>query len=272
MQTTRAFFSEVFRTIAVSIPLIALVLTNKHALSTLTLVFATSVLSQWLFTRNRNRSLGIDIFHTAFLFTLLLPDHILWWQLILCVSFGVVFGEQIYGGRGFSFVSPVITGLAFLFYSFQFDQSQQLNDVPPWILVIPLAVVVWRQLLSWPITCGFAAGLLFVFYLGLDSPQTSIWEDIKSLSVPTMTVLTCLLFITADSATSPVTTLGRWVYGIMLGALVAILDPSFSLLEKVVFAALLSTIAVPLLDWLCVRLNNKFKSAPFKTQNAGDSL
>ena len=50
----------------------------------------------------------------AMLFSLLLPLEITHWALVLCVSFGTVFGERVFGGRGFFFASRY-SGASLLF-------------------------------------------------------------------------------------------------------------------------------------------------------------
>ncbi|NIN36028.1 MAG: NADH:ubiquinone reductase (Na(+)-transporting) subunit B, partial [Gammaproteobacteria bacterium] len=40
------------------------------------------------------------------------------WQVALGISFGVVFGKEIFGGTGMNIVHPVLAGRAFLYFAY----------------------------------------------------------------------------------------------------------------------------------------------------------
>lgn len=69
------------------------------------------------------------------------------------------------------------------------------------------------------------------------------------------------VFMVTDPVTSPVTKPGRWIYGLVVGALVAFIRLFGSYPEGVVFAILLANMFVPLMDyykWAKVRYSLKF--------------
>ena len=55
---------------------------------------------------------------TGLLFPLTLPPTIPLWQVALGISFGVIFGKEIFGGTGRNFLNPALTGRAFLFFAY----------------------------------------------------------------------------------------------------------------------------------------------------------
>lgn len=55
---------------------------------------------------------------TGLLFPLILPPTIPLWQVAVGISFGVVFGKEIFGGTGKNFLNPALTARAFLFFAY----------------------------------------------------------------------------------------------------------------------------------------------------------
>lgn len=55
---------------------------------------------------------------TGLLFPLTLPPTIPLWQVAVGISFGVVFGKEIFGGTGKNFLNPALTARAFLFFAY----------------------------------------------------------------------------------------------------------------------------------------------------------
>ncbi|HRI88546.1 MAG TPA: NADH:ubiquinone reductase (Na(+)-transporting) subunit B [Candidatus Hydrogenedentes bacterium] len=55
---------------------------------------------------------------TSLLFPLTLPPTIPLWQVALGISFGVVFGKEVFGGTGMNFLNPALVARAFLFFAY----------------------------------------------------------------------------------------------------------------------------------------------------------
>lgn len=55
---------------------------------------------------------------TWILFPLILPPTIPLWQVALGISFGVLFGKEIFGGTGMNILNPALTARAFLFFAY----------------------------------------------------------------------------------------------------------------------------------------------------------
>lgn len=68
---------------------------------------------------------------TGMLFPLTLPPTIPLWQVALGISFGVVFGKEVFGGTGKNFLNPALTARAFLYFAYP---SQIIGD-KVWVAV-----------------------------------------------------------------------------------------------------------------------------------------
>ena len=77
-----------------------------------------TVFWELLFARLRGYELREGGVLLALLFTLTLPASIPLWQVALGISFGVVFGKEIFGGTGMNIVHPVLAGRAFLYFAY----------------------------------------------------------------------------------------------------------------------------------------------------------
>lgn len=71
-----------------------------------------------LFASVRGHEITEGFLVTSLLFPLTLPPTIPLWQVALGISFGVVFGKEIYGGVGKNFLNPALTARAFLYFAY----------------------------------------------------------------------------------------------------------------------------------------------------------
>lgn len=204
-----------------------------------------------LFGRLRGRSPGWHFLVTAIVFALLVPPDVKLWQAMLAISFGVVIGEQVFGGRGYSFLHPAVAALAFLFFSFSGSTGEQVNSIVLSIAVLPGALLLFASgLLSWRILAGFAAGFIF-------------WLGVRGFGLPPDAVLTSslalgLVFLVCEPVSAASTNAGRWAYGALAGVLVVLLGAAGAGVGSpgaIVFASMLASIFAPLVDSIVVALN-----------------
>ncbi len=66
---------------------------------------------------------------TSALLPLTLPATIPLWQVALGISFGVLFGKEVFGGVGMNFLNPALTARAFLFFAY----PAAMSGDSPWI-------------------------------------------------------------------------------------------------------------------------------------------
>ncbi|WP_454064637.1 NADH:ubiquinone reductase (Na(+)-transporting) subunit B [Candidatus Nitrospira salsa] len=76
-----------------------------------------------LFAAVRNHEVNEGFLVTSILFVLTLPPDIPLWQVAMGISFGVVFGKEVFGGTGKNFLNPALTARAFLFFAFPAEMS-----------------------------------------------------------------------------------------------------------------------------------------------------
>jgi len=71
-----------------------------------------------LFATVRKHEINEGFLVTSLLFPLILPPDIPYWQVALGISFGVVFGKEVFGGVGMNILNPALTARAFLFFAY----------------------------------------------------------------------------------------------------------------------------------------------------------
>lgn len=204
-----------------------------------------------LFTQMRGKAMNWHAVPTAILFAFLAPAELPLWQALLSLSFGLVFGEQVFGGRGYSFLSPAVAALAFLFFSFPAASPGFVGSQLVAIAVVPGALLLLATgLVSWRMLVGFAVVL-------------AGWIAIHGMGVPGIELLTPALVLgavhlVADPVSATATNHGRWTHGLFVGALVVILGEAghgIGATPTIVFAALLGSIFAPLIDRVVIHLN-----------------
>lgn len=182
---------------------------------------------------------------TALVFTVLGPVDASPWQLFVVLSIGAVIGELVFGGRGFAFLSAPAVALALWVLSFP---SVPLNEpslavsiatLPGAVLLLGLGLLPWRVCLSYLIALLMLVWLLeqsFTLNMALDAVLLSLFA---------------LTFLIADPNASSATGLGRIVQGVLAAMFVAVFSPALDgglSTQALVFAALLASLAVPLID------------------------
>ena len=95
-----------------------------------------------LFAIARKHEINEGFLVTGLLFPLTLPPHIPLWQVAIGISFGVVFGKEIFGGTGMNVFNPALVARAFLFFAYpaQISGSNVWVAVDGYTKATPLAV------------------------------------------------------------------------------------------------------------------------------------
>lgn len=95
-----------------------------------------------LFAVTRKHEINEGFLVTGILFALTLPPTIPLWQVAVGISFGVVFGKEIFGGTGMNVFNPALVARAFVFFAY----PAQMSGSNVWVAVdgftraTPLAV------------------------------------------------------------------------------------------------------------------------------------
>lgn len=83
-----------------------------------------------LFSGVRNHEINEGFFVTSLLYAAILPATTPLWQVALGISFGVVFGKEVFGGTGKNFLNPALAGRAFLYFAYPVQMSGDSVWVP----------------------------------------------------------------------------------------------------------------------------------------------
>ncbi len=89
-----------------------------YFLPIITVALAVGAFWEALFSTVRKRPLDEGLLAIAWLFALMLPATVPMYQVVLGMTFGIVFGKLIYGGSGRYLLSPALLGVAFLAFSY----------------------------------------------------------------------------------------------------------------------------------------------------------
>lgn len=95
-----------------------------------------------LFAVSRKHEINEGFLVTGLLFPLTLPVDMPLWQVAVGISFGVVFGKEIFGGTGMNVFNPALVARAFVFFAY----PAQMSGSNVWVAVdgftkaTPLAV------------------------------------------------------------------------------------------------------------------------------------
>lgn len=219
----------------------------------LLLVLAVGITYAWaaLFARGTGRRPGTGRPAFAMMFVLMLPGPVAWLGAALALSFGAVFGREIFGGR--AILPPALIALAFAIFSFPEGgfEAQGIREQAPDLLFatscLPgAAVLIRRGSLAWQVAVGALVGAAAA---GLAMQDSGWWQH------PGLGAFAAgVLFLAAAPEGTTGGQSARWLHGILVGALIVVIrlaNPDHP--DGVVFAALLGGLFAPLLgralDW-----------------------
>lgn len=214
------------------------------------LLVATIAVLLWqrVFAEVRGRPFTPDGVVTAIACAIVLPSSTPLWQVALSLSFGIVVGQEIFGGRGRNFLNPATVALAFLIFSYP-DRPLEVLSPAIGLSVIPgAALLLVGGLISPRVIVGAVVGLLLTATLVNTTP-------LAANMLPAGFIFG-LVFFAADPVAAASTNAGRWVYGVFFGTMVALLAGGGAVrVETVVSAALLASVFAPLIDSGILKLN-----------------
>jgi len=214
----------------------------------LLLAVSLGVVYAWaaLFARSGGRPLGRGLPAFAMTFVLLLPAGVAWDSAVVALSFGAVFGREIFGGR--PPLPPALIGLSFAIFSFPdggFETDGVLARSPDVLFAAAClpgaALLMLRGSLAWQVALGAVAGAAAVGLLMGDAE----WWQHPGLG----TFAAGVLFMAAVSGNAGTGQAARWLHGLLVGALIAMIrlaTPEHP--DGVISAVLLGALFAPLLD------------------------
>lgn len=212
----------------------------------LALALGTAYVWAALFARRAERPLGPGLPAFAMTFVLMLPGPVAWSGAVLALSFGAVFGREMFGGR--PILSPALTGLAFAIFSFpegRFEAQDILAQSPNLLFGLSClpgaAILVSRGLFVWQVAAGAVIG---VAAAGLLLGGPAWWEHLGLGAFAAG-----VLFLAAAPEGAVGRKSAQWLHGILVGVLIVVFrlaNPDHP--DGVLFATLLGALFAPLLD------------------------
>lgn len=255
------------------------------ALIIILVTIASCVLSEWLFNlivKKDNTITDLSAVVTGLLLALNLPHTLPWWQAVLGGVFAIIVVKCLFGGLGQNFMNPALGARVFLVISFASQMTSftydGITEATPLALlkegesVEPLKMLLGTE----PGTIGETSviclliGAIFLILMGI--------IDIR---IPGAYILTFALFImlfgghgfdvtfliehlcggglilgaffmATDYVTSPITPLGKIIFGILLGILTGIFRIFGSSAEGVSYAIIIGNLVVPLIEKITI--------------------
>ncbi len=241
----------------------------------------TCVLSEYLFERAVGKKSTIKDYSaavTGLLLGLNLPFTLPIWQAVLGSVFAIVVVKMLFGGLGQNFMNPALGGRAFLVISFagtmtHFEFDGIAGATPLQLLKAGETVNTFNMLIGRTggtigetSTLLILVGAIFLILFG-----------VIDLVIPGVYILSFVIFITlfgghgldatyivahlcggglmlgaffmaTDYVTSPITPLGKVIFGICLGVLTGLFRLFGNSAEGVSFAIIFSNLLVPLIE------------------------
>ena len=258
---------------------------GMRALAVLVVSVITCVVSEYLFEHFMHRPITVGDLSavvTGLLLGMNMPHTIPLWIVMLGSVFAIIVVKQLFGGLGQNFMNPALAARCFLLISFagrmtSFTYDGVTGATPLALLKSGESVNVLSMFLG--TTAGvigetsavaILVGALYLIIRKVITPLIPmVYLAVFSVFILLfgghgfdMTYLAAELcggglmlgafFMATDYVTSPVNTVGRIVYGIILGILTGLFRIFGNSAEGVSYAIIFSNILVPLIEKLTV--------------------
>ena len=265
-------------------------------------VFGAGIVFEIWFASKRGHEVNEGFFVTSILFTLTLPPALPLWIAAVGIVFGVVIGKEVFGGTGKNFLNPALTGRAFLYFAYPAQMSGDavwvavdgytratalgnaalgqdygvswieafigsmpgsLGETSALAILIAALILVATRIASFRIMAGCVVGLVATVVL-----FNAIGSDNPMFAMPFYWHLVLggfafgAVFMATDPVSAAMTNSGRWIYGILIGvmcALIRVVNPAFP--EGMMLAVLFGNLFAPLIDHFVVQSNIKRRLA-----------
>ena len=182
---------------------------------------------------------------TALAVAILVPDDLGPVPLLLGISFGVIFGELVFGGWGRNILNPATVALAFVGFGFPAAPWPEIPLQLGWaaalsvFLMVGLGVASARPVLGFAVACAIAV---------------RFHPEVLAIGPAVAVVLVLLVLDPVASASTPP---GGWINGALFAGFAALFHVTWgeaSGVQIAVSAALLVSLITPLVDELAVMI------------------
>lgn len=258
---------------------------GMRALAVLVVSVITCVVSEYLFEYFMHRPITVGDLSavvTGLLLGMNMPHTIPLWIVMLGSVFAIIVVKQLFGGLGQNFMNPALAARCFLLISFagrmtSFTYDGVTGATPLALLksgesvnVLSMFLGTTAGVIGETSTVAILVGALYLIIRKVITPLISmVYLAVFSVFILLfsghgfdMTYLAAELcggglmlgafFMATDYVTSPVNTVGRIIYGIILGILTGLFRIFGNSAEGVSYAIIFSNILVPLIEKLTV--------------------
>lgn len=258
---------------------------GMRALAVLVVSVITCVVSEYLFEYFMHRPITVGDLSavvTGLLLGMNMPHTIPLWIVMLGSVFAIIVVKQLFGGLGQNFMNPALAARCFLLISFagrmtSFTYDGVTGATPLALLksgesvnVLSMFLGTTAGVIGETSTVAILVGALYLIIRKVITPLIPmVYLAVFSIFILLfgghgfdMTYLAAELcggglmlgafFMATDYVTSPVNTVGRIVYGIILGILTGLFRIFGNSAEGVSYAIIFSNILVPLIEKLTV--------------------
>lgn len=258
---------------------------GMRALAVLVVSVITCVVSEYLFEHFMHRPITVGDLSavvTGLLLGMNMPHTISLWIVMLGSVFAIIVVKQLFGGLGQNFMNPALAARCFLLISFagrmtSFTYDGVTGATPLALLksgesvnVLSMFLGTTAGVIGETSTVAILVGALYLIIRKVITPLIPmVYLAVFSVFILLfgghgfdMTYLAAELcggglmlgafFMATDYVTSPVNTVGRIVYGIILGILTGLFRIFGNSAEGVSYAIIFSNILVPLIEKLTV--------------------
>lgn len=265
-------------------------------------VFAAGIAFEVWFASVRGHEVNEGFFVTSILFTLTLPPAIPLWLAAMGVIFGVVIGKEVFGGTGKNFLNPALTGRAFLYFAYPASMSGDqvwvavdgvtqatplgnaasglpygvewtqafvgampgsFGETSTLAILIAAMILCFTRIASWRVMSGCVLGLIATVSLfNLIPSNNPMFEMAAMWHLVLGGFAFGAVFMATDPVSAAMTNTSRWIYGILIGfmcALIRVVNPAFP--EGMMLAILFGNLFAPLIDHFVVQSNMKRRLA-----------
>lgn len=258
---------------------------GMRALAVLVVSVITCVVSEYLFEHFMHRPITVGDLSavvTGLLLGMNMPHTIPLWIVMLGSVFAIIVVKQLFGGLGQNFMNPALAARCFLLISFagrmtSFTYDGVTGATPLALLksgesvnVLSMFLGTTAGVIGETSTVAILVGALYLIIRKVITPLIPmVYLAVFSVFILLfgghgfdMTYLAAELcggglmlgafFMATDYVTSPVNTVGRIVYGIILGILTGLFRIFGNSAEGVSYVIIFSNILVPLIEKLTV--------------------
>lgn len=247
--------------ILVAVSLMAVIVFGLSALAITLVSTISAVLTEAGIQKFTKQELTIkdgDAVSIGILIALLLPPTVPLWIPAIGAFFGIALVKHAFGGLGSNLFNPAIAAWVFMYMSWgaltgsgsiphigeysdlilEFGAGR-LAEVSPIIFIIGGVYLIYKKYIDWRIPSSFIITTVMITLL--------LGEDLSY-------VITGMLFLgvfilATETATSPITKNGRFIYGLLCGVLTVIYGfISYNYVVSVLYAIFLANAAAPFIE------------------------